>query len=71
MTTITSKYIVFHKNPVSLSLHCARAALFIVCFPAKVHESWMHVILVVGFGLGLGHKEATVTHSDLNWWPQH
>jgi hypothetical protein len=39
-------------------------------FPVKRQESWMHVILVLGSGLGSDHKETTKTHSDLNWPPQ-
>jgi hypothetical protein len=32
----------------------------------KRHESWIHVVLLPGFGLSFEHKETTETHSDLN-----
>jgi hypothetical protein len=39
-------------------------------FPPKRHESWTHVILQLGLGLGFDHKEITETYSKLNWSPQ-
>jgi hypothetical protein len=58
---------VSHKNHLSPSLQyvCAVSSS-IVCFPAKRHESWNHVILLLGFALGVDRKESTETHSDLN-----
>jgi hypothetical protein len=44
-------------------------SLIIVCFLVKLHESWIRVTLLLGFGLGFDHKESTETHSDLNRSP--
>jgi hypothetical protein len=44
--------------------------LITFCFSAKRHESWVHVILVLGTGLGSDHKGTTETHIYLNRSPQ-
>jgi hypothetical protein len=35
-------------------------------FSAKRHESWTHVIYLLGFGLGFDHKETSQTHGNLS-----
>jgi hypothetical protein len=41
-------------------------SLSIVCFPAIRRESWAHVVLLLGVGLGFDHKETTETHSVIS-----
>jgi hypothetical protein len=35
-------------------------------FPDKMHESWTHIILLLGFGLDFENKETTETRSNSN-----
>jgi hypothetical protein len=53
-----------HRSHISPCLHC-HWARFCIVFPIKRHESWARVILLLGSGLGFGHKETTETHSAL------
>jgi hypothetical protein len=70
MPVTAGKYIVFYKNYIIPDLYCAWAALSVVIFLPKRHESRTRVILLLGFGLSFDHKETIETHSDLNWSPQ-
>jgi hypothetical protein len=71
MAIAKGKCIVPHKNHIGPSLYCAWAALLILCFKVKRHESQANVILILSFGFSSDHKETTETHSDLNRSPQH
>jgi hypothetical protein len=42
------KCTVSQNNNIGLSMYCSLAALFIVCIPSKLFESWTDVILLLG-----------------------
>jgi hypothetical protein len=41
----------------------APGSLIYRLFLSKQHESWTHVILLLGFGVVFGHKETTETQA--------
>jgi hypothetical protein len=61
--------IISHLNHISPSLYCAWASLYIICFPAKRHESWTHVIFILGFSFGFDHKETTESQATQTGHP--
>lgn len=60
MAIIKGKSNVSHKCQISLSIYYVRTAFPVFSFPSKRHESWTHVILLLGFGLVLSQISPSI-----------